>query len=165
MIRALWPLLLRLAICVGAAAAIVGVCALLGLHLALPLPIALGLVGGALLWIVQVGIQRAEHLFTPQLDLDADYALPHAQDQRVRRLEDMIYSAQPSRRMTARSLSRTLGEIAEERARDPGAPPLSSGLSSRITEARHPDAENHPVGAIDRRTLHRYLRELAEPTP
>ena len=163
MIATLRPLLMRMAVCVGAALAVVGVCALFGLHFSLPLPIALGVVGGALLWISHVGLPRADHLRAPALDLDADYALPHAQDQRVRRLEDMIYGAQPRRRMTARSLSRVLGEIADERGHDPAAPPLSADLASRIAKARHHDADDHPVGPIDRRTLHRYLRELAAP--
>src|SRR5699024_12468777 len=97
------------------------------------------------------------------LDEAADYARPRAQDQRGRRLEDMIYGAPPRRRMTARSLSRLLGEIADERGHDPAAPPLSADLASRIAKARHPDADDHLVGPIDRRTLHRYLRELAAP--
>jgi len=163
MITALRPLLVRMAVGVGAALAIVGVCALFGLRFSLPFPIALGVVGGTLLWIWHVGVPRADDLSLPALDLDADYALPHAQDQRVRRLEDMIYGAQPRRRMTARSLSRVLGEIADERGHDSAAPPLSADLTSRITEARHPDADSHPVGPIDRRALHRYLRELAGP--
>lgn len=162
-LRSLRPLLVRMALCVGAVLAVVGVCALFGLRFSLPFPIALGVVGGTLLWIHHAGIPRADHLSTPALDLDADYALPHAQDQRVRRLEDMIHGAQPRRRMTARSLSRILGEIADERAHGSAAPPLSADLSSRIIEARHPDADSHPVGPIDRRTLHRYLRELAAP--
>lgn len=163
MITTLRPLLVRMVLCVGAALAIVGVCALFGLLFSLPIPIALGLVCGALLWIHHVGIPRADHLSAPALDLDADYALPHAQDQRVRRLEDMIHGAQPRRRMTARSLSRALGEIADEREHAPSAPPLSADLVSRIAAARHPDADEHPVGPIDRRTLHRHLRELAAP--
>ena len=39
----MWPLLLRMALCVAAALALVGVCALTGLRLALPVPIAVGL--------------------------------------------------------------------------------------------------------------------------
>lgn len=161
MIGELRPLLVRMAISVAAALALVGLFALFDLQMSLPFPIALGLVVGALLWIFHIGISRADQLSTPELDLDADYALPHAQDQRVRRLEDMIHGAQPHRRMTARSLSRVLGELADERAHDPAAPPLSADLASRIAEARHPDADDHPVGPIDRRALHRYLRELA----
>src|SRR5690625_6702905 len=82
MIATLRPLLMRMAVCVGAALAVVGVCALFGLHFSLPLPIALGVVGGALLWISHVGLPRADHLRAPALDLDADYALPHAPEDR-----------------------------------------------------------------------------------
>ena len=157
----MWPLLLRMALCVAAALALVGVCALTGLRLALPLPIAVGLVAGALLWVAQIGVPPAERLSAPDLELDPGYALPHAQDQRVRRLEDLIYSAQPHRRMTSRGLMRMLGEIAEDRSHDPDLPELSRDLRSRIAESGHPDAENHPVAPVDRRTLHRYLRELS----
>lgn len=79
----------------------------------------------------------------------------------MRRLEDLAYGAQPRRRMTGRGLARVLGEIADERARDPEAPALSSDLARLIETARRPDAEENPVGAIDRRGLHRCLKELA----
>ena len=143
------------------AALVVAVCALFALRLSLPIMLAAGLAGGATLWVTMRSPARADHLDGPRLDLDVDYALPHGQDVRVRRLEDMIHAAQPSRRMTARSLARTLGEIADERARDPQAPPLSPQLTDLIARAREPDAEAHPIRAIDSRTLHRYLRELA----
>lgn len=157
----LLPLLWRLAVGVAAMLALVGVCALFGLLIPLPIPIAVGLVAGAAWWAMNVAPARADHLDSPPLNLDADYALPHARDMRVRRLEDLIHGAQPSRRMTSRGLARTLGDIAEERAHDPAAPPLSEPLERLIAQARHPDAENHPVGPIDRRALHRHLRELA----
>lgn len=161
MIRNLLPLLWRLGISVVAALVVVGVCALFKLLIPLPVPIALGLSIGTIWWIIHVGADRADQLDAPQLDFDADYALPHAQDMRVRRLEDLIHGAQPSRRMTSRGLARTLGDIADERSRDPDAPPLSQGLTQLIAQSRHADAESHPVAPIDRRALHRYLRELA----
>lgn len=136
-------------------------CILVGLILPLPMMIALGLLGGAVWWMLGSGAERADQLHAPALDLDVDYALPHAQDTRVRRLEDLAHGAQPSRRMTGRGLVRTLGEIADERARDPDAPPLSAALTQLIETARHPDAEGHPVGPLDRRALHRCLHELA----
>ena len=156
-----WPLLLRMALCVAAALALVVLCALLGLRLALPLPIALGLMSGALLWIAQVDFPHAESLSAPDLDRDPGYSLPHAQHQRVRRLEDLIYSAQPHRRMTARGLMRVLGELAEDRPPDPDRPELSHDLRSRIAEAAQTETQDLPVAPVDRRTLHRYLRELS----
>lgn len=161
MSRDLWALLWRMLAGAAAALVLTGVCALFGLRIALPIPLALGLITGTALWIIHVGAARADHLHIPELDLDADYALPHGQDMRVRRLEDVIHGAQPSRRMTARGLGRVLGEAADARAGDPDVPPLSPRLTRLIAEARHPDAAEHPVGPIDRRTLHRYLRELA----
>ncbi|MGP9680521.1 hypothetical protein [Brachybacterium sp. AOP3-A1-3] len=154
-------LLVRLAIGVLVALAIVGLLSLLGMRIPLPLPIAVGLAIGAIWWMTQNGATRDDPLHAPELDLDADYALPHARDMRVRRLEDLIHGAQPTRRMTARGLARTLGDIADERAHDPAAPPLDEKLSRLIADSRHADAESHPVGPIDRRALHRYLRELA----
>src|SRR5690625_7191122 len=108
MIATLRPLLMRMAVCVGAALAVVGVCALFGLHFSLPLPIALGVVGGALLWISHVGLPRAAHLRPPALALDADYAPPHAQAQRLRRRGDMFSGPQPRRPMPARTPPRAL---------------------------------------------------------
>lgn len=157
----LLPLLWRLGAGVAMALAGVGVCAVFDLLIPLPGPIAAGLVIGAAWWALHDAPPRADDVDAPRVDLDADYALPHARDMRVRRLEDLIHGAQPSRRMTSRGLARTLGDIADERATDPAAAPLSDGLRHLIAEARHPDAENHPVGPIDRRILHRYLRELA----
>lgn len=161
MIRSWMPLLLRLAL--GAALAVLAfvVCTLLGLYLPLAMLIAVGLTGGAAVWIIDRGADRADQLHAPALDLDVDYALPHAQDTQVRRLEDLAYGAQPRRRMTGRGLARVLGEIAEERSRDPDAPELSPALSRLIETARRPDAEKHPAGTIDRRGLHRCLTELA----
>lgn len=161
MSRELLPLLWRLGVGVAVALLAVGAFALFGLLIPLSLPIALGLVGGTIWWFTRSEAARADPLDAPELDLDVDYALPHSRDMRVRRLEDLVHGAQPSRRMTSRGLARTLGEVADERAHDSDAPPLSDGLSRLIAESRHPDAENHPVGPIDRRTLHRYLRELA----
>ncbi|WP_114855508.1 hypothetical protein [Brachybacterium sp. YJGR34] len=146
-----------------AAVALVGVCALVELRLSLPLMIAGGLAAGAAVWLVRIETSRADGLDAPRLDLDVDYALPHGQDVRVRRLEDLIHGAQPSRRMTARGLARTLAEIAEERARDPQAPPLSPELQDLLDRAQRPDAEEGKIGSIDRRTLHRALRELVTP--
>lgn len=154
-------LLLRLGGCVAGALLLVGLFRLWGLELALPLPVALALAIGGGWWLLSRGIESPESLDAPDLDLDADYALPHAQDMRVRRLEDLVHGAQPSRRMTARGLGRVLGQIAEEQDRDPSAPPLGAQLAQLLDEARHPDAEAHPIRAIDRRDLHRYIRELA----
>jgi len=161
MIRAWLPLLIRLGGGVVIALVLYAGCRLFSLILPLPMLIAGGLLAGALWWALGAGADRADQLHAPALDLDADYALPHAQDTRVRRLEDLTYGAQPNRRMTSRGLVRTLGEIAEERARDPDAPALSPGLTSLIDAARHPDSETHPVGPLDRRALHRCLNELA----
>lgn len=161
MIRTWMPLLIRLGI--GAALALVTylLCTLFGLYLPLALLITLGMLSGVVLWFLRVGADRAEGLLAPALDLDVDYALPHAQDTRVRRLEDLAHGAQPRRGMTQRGLGRLLGEIADERARDPDAPELSPALARLIETARRADAEEHPLGAIDRRTLHRSLTELA----
>lgn len=158
---ALGRLLLRLSLCAAAVLAAIGVAALFQVHVPVPIPLAVALAAGALWWAADQGAERADPLDAPELDLDADFALPHGQDMRVRRLEDLIHGAQPNRRMTARGLARLLGEIAEERARDPAAPPLSPGLRTLIETAREPDAAAHPVGPIDRRTLHRCLTELA----
>ncbi|AXK44423.1 hypothetical protein [Brachybacterium saurashtrense] len=155
------PLLVRLALGTALALVVWAVAALVGLFLPVPVLLSLGLAGGAIAWIVDQGADRADRLHAPALDLDVDYALPHAQDGRVRRLEDLAYSAQPRRRMTARGLARVLGEIADERAHDPDAPPLSPELTALLETARQPDAEAHPVPALDRARLHRFLRELA----
>lgn len=151
---------------VGFALALVlaAVCALFGLHLSLPTLCALGLAGGAGLWLVRAEVSRADTLDPPPLDLDVDYALPHGQDMRVRRLEDVIHGAQPHRRMTSRALARTLGEVAEARSRDPLAPPLSPALSRLLEQVRDPGTEAESFPPIDRRTLHRHLRELSDTT-
>ncbi|MGO1407824.1 MAG: hypothetical protein ACTHV2_05455 [Brachybacterium sp.] len=161
MTRSWRPLLIRLGLGAALSLAAYFVCTLIGLYLPLAVLLAVGLTGGAALWIIDQGADRADQLHTPALDLDVDYALPHAQDTQVRRLEDLAYGAQPRRRMTGRGLARVLGEIADERARDPEAPDLSPALARLIETARRPDAEQHPVGAIDRRALHRCLTELA----
>ena len=155
---------LRMLIGAAIALALVGVCTVFGLAFALPLPLTLGVAGGALSWVISTDPARADHLDPPPLNLDAEYALPHAQDARVRRLEEMIHGAQPNRRMTARALARVLGEVAAERDHaDPSgtAPPLSPALQALLDQAAHPDAAAHPVHSIDRRTLHHHLRELA----
>ena len=161
MSRDLLRLLLHLLGGAALAVLLVGVASLFDLLIPLPVPLTIALAGAAVWWIVRAGADRAEATEVPALDLDADYALPHAQDTRVRRLEDLIHGAQASRRMTSRGLARTLGDIADERAHDPAAPPPSAELARLIATARQPDAEAHPLGPIDRRTLHRYLRELA----
>lgn len=160
----LLPLLWRLAAGAGLAAAVVVVAGLFDLHIAWPVPLAVGLAVGAVMWMIHMEAARDEPLHHPDLDLAADYALPHAQDMRVRRLEDAVHGAQPSRRMTARSLGQVLGEIADERALAPDPPALSSELTTLIERSRTPagpDGSVPQVAPIDRRTLHRYLHELA----
>lgn len=150
----LWRIVVAAVAAVGLALAL----RLAGLEVPLPLPIAAGILAGAAWWFLHVGTDRAEPVHAPDLDLDADYALPHAQDMRVRRLEDTIHGAQPHRRMTSRGLALLLAEIAEERALDPEAPPLGPELSRLLHTVRTPEATIPP---IDRPTLHRYLDELA----
>lgn len=159
--RDLRRLLIHLLGGVAIAMLLIGVAALFQLRIPLPIPLTIALVGATVWWIIRSGADRAESPAFPRLDLDADYALPHAQDTRVRRLEDLIHGAQASRRMTSRGLARALGDIADERAHDPASSPPSRDLARLIATARESDAEAHPVGPIDRRTLHRYLRELA----
>lgn len=159
MTRPLATLLAKLVLGVLAVLALYVLCTLFGLFLPLPVLISVGLAGGALWWILGAGADRADQLHAPALDLDVDVALPHSQDTRVRRLEELVHGAQPSRRMTGRALARTLGEIAEDRAGDPDAPPLSADLTRLIETARRPGSD--PVGPIDRRRLHRCLHELA----
>lgn len=161
MIRSWSPLLLRLVLGAVGAVVVRFACTLFGLYLPLAMLIVLGLAVGAVLWILHEGADRADQLHIPALDLDVDYALPHGQDTQVRRLEDLAHGAQPRRRMTGRGLARVLGEIADERARDPDAPALSPALARLIETAREEDADAHPVDSIDRRTLHRSLTELA----
>lgn len=78
MIRASMPLLIRLI--GGAVLALVtyALCTLFEMYLPLPMLVSFGLTGGAVLWIISVGADRADHLHAPALDLDVDYALPHA---------------------------------------------------------------------------------------
>lgn len=145
----------------AAALALLGIFTFVGMRMSLPMVLAGGLAAGAAIWLVRLEPSRADQLDGPPLDLDVDYALPHGQDVRVRRLEDMIHGAQPHRRMTARTLARTLAEIAAERAQDPQAAPLSAPLQDLIDRAQVGDPEAPPIRAIDRRTLHRHLRELS----
>ena len=162
MTRELRSLVLHLLVSAVIALVVFGGLAAAGLTMALPTLLAAGLAAGAAVWLLRLEPSRADQIDAPALDLDVDYALPHGQDIRVRRLEDMIHGAQPNRRMTARTLARTLAEIAQERALDPQAPPLSPPLQDLIDRARHEDPEAAPIHAIDRRTLHRHLRELAD---
>ena len=161
MSRTLLGLMWRTVVTTAAAVLLTLALALMGLVLPLPLPIALGLLTGAAWWFLHVGADRAEPSRAPRLDLDADYALPHAQDVRVRRLEDLIHGAQPHRRMTGRGLALVLANIADERARDPDAPPLGPELSELLRAARAAEGSQQPFPPIDRRALHRYLDELA----
>ena len=103
----------------AAALALLGIFTFVGMRMSLPMVLAGGLAAGAAIWLVRLEPSRADQLDGPPLDLDVDDALPHGQDVRVCRLEDMIHGAQPHRRMTARTLARTLAEIAAERAQDP----------------------------------------------
>lgn len=162
MTRSTRTLVLHLVAGLLGALALTGVCAVFGLFLSIPTMCTLGVAAGAGLWLVRVEPARADSLDPPPLDLDVDYALPHGQDMRVRRLEDVIHGAQPHRRMTARALARTLADVAEDRARDPRAAPLSPALSGLLEQVRDPgtDAESFPP--IDRRTLHQHLRELSD---
>lgn len=157
----LLDLVWRAGLLAGLAIGLAALCSLFGLVVPLPLPAALGLLCGTVWWFLRHGADRADRPHPPELDLDADYALPHAQDMRVRRLEDLVHGAQPHRRMTARGLALLLGEIAEERARDPDAPPLDPALRDLIATARRDPAEGREVPPIDRKALHRFLHQLA----
>lgn len=84
MTRSWRPLLIRLGLGAALSLAAYFVCTLIGLYLPLAVLLAVGLTGGAALWIIDQGADRADQLHTPALDLDVDYALPHAQDTRVR---------------------------------------------------------------------------------
>ncbi len=154
-------LLWRVVVTTGAAILLALACGLADLVVPLPLPITLGVLAGAVWWFLHAGADRAERSRAPRLDLDADYALPHAQDMRVRRLEDLVHGAQPRRRMTGRGLALLLGEIADERARDPDAPPIGPELTELVRAARSAERSDQPFPPIDRRALHRYLDELA----
>lgn len=160
----LLPLAWRMAAGAALALAVMLVAGLFSVRISWPVPVALGLIAGTAWWILNQETERDDAPHHPDLDLEADYALPHAQDMRVRRLEDAVHGAQPSRRMTARTLGQVLGEIADERARDERAPALSEGLTQLIERSRtpaRPDGDAPDVAPIDRRTLHRYLHELA----
>lgn len=122
-------------------------------------PLALALIIAAILWAVNAPVDRDHAVVTPELNPDPDYQVPHGDDLQVRRLEEMIHGAQPRRRMTGRSLGRTLGRAAALRSAQ--APALSVDLQQFIARASDPDAEDEPMPRIDRRTLRRYLTELA----
>lgn len=154
-------LLLRVTLGAVIALAIVGICGLFGLHLPLALLLAAGIGLAAAGWVIAHPPAQDPAPDPPPLDLEADFVLPHAQDLRVRRLEDILHGAQPSRRMTSRALGRVIEEIAEERSRNASAPPLSDELTAFITASRGPEATARTVGPLPRRTLHRFLRELA----
>lgn len=135
-----------------------------GIHLATVPLLALALALAAGGWFLRRGLERAEASAAPELDPDPDAARPDARDQRVRRLEATAYSAQPARRTTSRALGQVLGEIAAERERREDARPLSVPLRRLIAESAAADHDAHPVAPIDRATLHRHLRELADET-
>lgn len=161
MLRDLTPLLLRLGVAVAVAVAVRFALMPVGLHIPWTLLITLGLMAGAAWWVMFEGADRAHQLDPPRLDPDVDAVLPHGQDTTVRRLENTVYSAQPGRRVTTTALARLLVEIADERDRDPDAPPLSAPLTQLLTRIRRRDTDDAPMDAIDRRALHRILRELA----
>ncbi|GAA1335006.1 hypothetical protein NLU66_16010 [Brachybacterium sp. NBEC-018] len=141
-------LAVRLLIGAATALVVVLVCSLFDLQLALPLPLALGLAAGAIAWWVHVGVDHADQLHSPPLDLDVDYALPHAQDQRVRRLEETIHGAGPRRRMTTGALVRELEGLAAAR-----------GVHLDLPRRSGPDGPE--AVPVDRAALHRHLRQLA----
>lgn len=160
MTRDLRSLLVHLGGALAVGVVLVLVCRLFGLLLAPAVVAGAALLVGAAVWFLREPPERDAQPDPPPLDLDADYQLPHGQDARVRRLEEMVHGAQPSRRMTARSLARVLGEIADERARDPEAPPLDPELRDLIERAREGEGSDASAPAIDRRALHRFFRRL-----
>ncbi|PMC75578.1 MULTISPECIES: hypothetical protein [unclassified Brachybacterium] len=157
--RSLRALSLRLLICAAVIALAAAVGRMVGLLFPLPYLVTFAVLAAVLWWLFSRGSAASDSLDFPAYDLDGDYALPHGQDQRVRRLEDLVHGALPGRRMTQRGLAMTLGRIAAQRPAD--APPLSPDLTAWIDSAANADAQQHPVRPVDRRTLHRYLRELA----
>lgn len=117
------------------------------------LVLALGLAG--VRWLSRRRVETAPALQAPSPEHADRLVRPDAYDLRVRRLEDMVHGAHPSRMYTATRLAHTLLEIAE------AAPPeararLSPPLQDLLRRAR----EGSTVPGLDRRTLHRYLREL-----
>lgn len=130
---------------------------LVNVHLNPVLPILLFLAVAVVLWGLRVGVDRAESSSLRPLDVNADWASPDAGDINVRRLEDRIASAQPSHRITARALARTLADIDDANPRHD----LSDPLAHLLAEAREEDRDAHPIAPITRPVLHRYLRELA----
>ncbi|HIY24522.1 MAG TPA: hypothetical protein H9837_09515 [Candidatus Brachybacterium merdigallinarum] len=165
MTRILRGLVPRLLLAVAAVLLLVIALRLIGMHLALPVPLAVALAGGALWWIVGAGAEVAIPLESPELNLDPGYALPHAQDPAVRRIEDTLYGAQPRRRTSTRALGQLLGRLAdqrEHRAGPQGTPPLSPALQDLIGHSRDPKVHDAPR-PVDRRFLHRILHELATP--
>jgi hypothetical protein len=152
----------------GALGVTVGLCLLAwvaGYHLRPVLPFSVCLVVALISWLVTADLDIAFGVDRPRLDTDPDAASPHAGDVRVRRLEDMMHAAQPRRRMTGRALGQVLGEIADERAHHPAAPPLPQDLRRLIEISRDPDTDPRHTPSVDRRTLHRYLRALADLGP
>ena len=148
MTRILRGLVPRLLLAVAAVLLLVIALRLIGMHLALPVP-------------AEVAIP----LESPELNLDPGYALPHAQDPAVRRIEDTLYGAQPRRRTSTRALGQLLGRLAdqrEHRAGPQGTPPLSPALQDLIGHSRDPKVHDAPR-PVDRRFLHRILHELATP--
>jgi hypothetical protein len=128
-------------------------------------PLGVLLVLSVAVWLIRTGIEVAYPVQTPRLDTDPASGTPYSGDVTVRRLEDMMYAAQPQHRMTSRALGQMLGDAAEEHDDHEHAPALPGDLRHLITESRAQDPEAHPVPAVDRRTLHRYLRLLADTGP
>jgi hypothetical protein len=124
-------------------------------------PLGVLLVLAVAVWLMRSGIEVAYPVRTPRLDPDPTNGTPYSGDVTVRRLEDMMYAAQPQHRMTSRALGQMLGDAAEEHDTHEHAPALGEDLRHLIAESREPDADAHPVPPVDRRKLHRYLRELA----
>lgn len=155
-------LLLRLAVAAVLATLLTLGLSLIGWYLDPVVPLTILLIAAAISWLLWLGIDIGDAVTVPRLDTDVDSMNPHAGDVRVRRLEDMMFAAQPRQRMTARSLGRTLGEIADERARHEDAPPLPKDLTDLIATSREEDAEAHPVRPVSRAALHRYLRILSD---
>ncbi|MDO5662266.1 MAG: hypothetical protein Q4G40_06195 [Brachybacterium sp.] len=151
----------------------------LGIRLNPVYPIVLALAGATLLWLLRSGVERAHSADVPRRNDDPEYASPDASDVRVRRLEDMVFSAQPSRRISQRALGQLLGHLADEalarrdraagRTADRSAEDrteLPEELRTLIRLSRTPDST---VSPITRRELHAHLRlidaiDTASPT-
>lgn len=153
-----WALILSLAV-----AFIVVVLSRFALVLDPVIPVSIALALATIVWLASAPTDRDDTLGTPSLQTDVTDTPPHGDDLAVRRLEDMIDGAQPHRRMTGRALGQVLGDIADDREHREGAAPLSAPLARLIRDARSTDPDAPEIGAIDQRTLHRYLRELSAP--